>query len=145
MTQSESWFVLLLPYLLFQTIRGTRLAIKTLRLKDQQQEEDNTTPNFISFLNSDPDAESASLNKLAYYSEMTRSELFRLTWDDIDFKNGFIRLQYKYYKSDRKIPLNNEARSLLEGKPRRKDSPFVFPSRSGNQRTDMRKVSLGKK
>ncbi|MBU4448768.1 MAG: tyrosine-type recombinase/integrase, partial [Proteobacteria bacterium] len=39
---------------------------------------------------------------------------------------------------DQKIPLNPEARRLLENHPRT-DSPYVFPGRGGRQRVDINK------
>lgn len=77
-----------------------------------------------------------AMMKLALFSGMRRGEMFKLKWDDIDFERGFILLRSPKGGTDQRIPLNDEARKLLEAHPRIK-SPFVFPGRHGGQRTDI--------
>jgi len=79
------------------------------------------------------------LMKLALFTGMRRGELFKLRWQDIDFERGFINIKGPKGGPDQKIPLNEEARNLLESHPKN-DSPFVFPGRNGRQRTDIKKA-----
>jgi integrase len=78
--------------------------------------------------------------KLALYTGMRRSEMFRLEWRDVDFERGFITLRNPKGGPDQKIPLNEEARSLLFALPRYGRSPFVFPGRGGTRRVDINKA-----
>ena len=76
--------------------------------------------------------------KMALFTGMRRGELFRLQWQDVDFDRGFIHIRDPKGGQDQKIPLNQAARELLAAHPRT-GSPFVFPGRGGNQRTDINK------
>jgi len=69
---------------------------------------------------------------------MRRSELFRLKWKHIDFERGFIDIVDPKGGQDQKIPLDDEARKLLESHQRTK-SPYVFPGLGGAQRTNIAK------
>ncbi|MEJ5330613.1 MAG: site-specific integrase [Desulfobaccales bacterium] len=82
----------------------------------------------------EPDIQAANFMKLALLTGMRRSELFKLTWDDIDFERGFIHIRDPKGRKDQKIPLNPEARTVLLNHPRL-ESSFVFPGRNGKQRT----------
>jgi len=91
-------------------------------------------------IDSDPNMQAGNMMKMALFTGMRRGELFRLQWRDIDFERGFISIRGPKGGQDQIIPLNAEARNLLRQhqlcKP---DSPFVFPGRGGQQRTDIRK------
>jgi integrase len=75
---------------------------------------------------------------MALFTGLRRGELFKLQWQDVDFDRGFIHIRTPKGGQDQKIPLNPAARELLEAHPRT-GSPFVFPGRGGNQRTDINK------
>jgi len=79
-----------------------------------------------------------NLMKLALFTGMRRGELFRLKWSDIDFERGFIHIQDPKGGPDQKIPLNEVSRQLLKSHKRTR-GPYVFPGRSGEQRTDIKK------
>jgi integrase len=76
----------------------------------------------------------------ALYTGMRRGELFKLQWPHIDFERGFVTLKDPKGGPDQKIPLNDEARKVLESHPKTDGSPFVFPGRHGRQRTDINKA-----
>jgi len=82
--------------------------------------------------------QAANMMKMALFTGMRRSELFRLKWSQINFEKGFIKLVAPKGGVDQEIPLNNEARQLLSNHPRTK-SVYVFPGRGGRQRTDIKK------
>lgn len=94
----------------------------------------------------DPNLQAANLVKLVLFTGMRRGELFRLMWQDIDWERGFIRLRNPKGGEDKSIPMNAAARELLKNHPKtplRDDpntySPYVFPGRGGEKRTDIRK------
>jgi len=103
--------------------------------------EDLTPEEFARLLKAmddDPNVQAANLMRMALYTGMRRGELFRLKWVHIDLERGFILLVNTKGGGDQKIPLNESARELLRIHPRT-GSPYVFPGRGGNQRTDIRK------
>jgi integrase len=86
----------------------------------------------------DTHPQAGNMMLMALYSGMRRGEMFKLKWDDIDFRRGFITLRGPKGGTDQKIPLNDASRSLLGGINRTSD--YVFPGRGGNQRTDINKA-----
>ena len=89
-------------------------------------------------IDKDPNLQAANFMKMALFTGMRRGEIFRLQWQDLDFERGFIHLRTPKGGQDQKISLNQAARGLLEAHPRT-GSPYVFPGRGGNQRTDINK------
>ncbi|MCG2771201.1 MAG: tyrosine-type recombinase/integrase [Desulfobacterales bacterium] len=83
------------------------------------------------------DIQAANLMRMVLVTGMRRGEFFKLQWQHIDFEKGFIHIIGPKGGKDQTIPMNQAARNVLENHPRT-DSPFVFPGRGGNQRTDMR-------
>ena len=73
---------------------------------------------------------------LALYTGMRKSELFRLTWADIDFDRGFIHIRNTKGGKDQIIPLNETARTILKSHPKEK-SEFIFPGKGGGQRVNI--------
>lgn len=74
---------------------------------------------------------------------MRKTEILSLTWSDVDFDNGVIRLSWEKEKTGRGriIPLSNTVRHTLLNLERRLNSPFVFPApRSGGQRGIKHKI-----
>ena len=86
----------------------------------------------------DENPQAGNLMRMALFTGMRRGELFRLKWADLDFERGFIHIREPKGGIDQTIPMNAEARKILESHTRA-DSPFVFPGRSGRQRTDIHK------
>jgi integrase len=74
----------------------------------------------------DRDARDAML--MALCTGMRSGEIFKLQWDDIDFRRGFISIKDPKGGPDQTIPLSEAARDILEKRPRVKNSPYVFPS-----------------
>lgn len=90
----------------------------------------------------------ARMMELALYTGMRRGEILHLAWDHIDWDHGFINIVSKDSQNsaqrgaksgqNEKIPLNANARKLLEGVARTA-SKYVFPSRNGKPYTDVRR------
>jgi len=93
----------------------------------------------LEFIDSEPTNPGGAMMKLALYSGLRRGELFRLTWPDIDFQNGFIHIRAPKSGRDEIVPLNEEARSLLTKWPK-DDSVYVFPGQGGKQRAEVRRA-----
>ena len=70
--------------------------------------------------------------KLALFSGLRKSEMLKLRWADVDFRNGFIHIPDAKSGRDEKIPLSDPARQLLESLPR--TAEYVFPGRAGGRR-----------
>ena len=85
----------------------------------------------------DADAREAML--LALVTGMRRGEIFKLAWDDVDFRRGFITIRDPKGVVDQTIPLSDAARDLLKQRTNIKDSPYVFPGRRGGHRVDAAK------
>lgn len=120
---------------------GTAFTIEMPRVNNIKTED--LTPvqlnTLINTINNTPNAQVANFMKMGLYTGMRRGELFRLTWNDIDFERGFIHIRDPKGGDDQVIPLNDAARNLLAGHPRTDGSPYVFPGRGGNKRTDINK------
>ena len=82
--------------------------------------------------------QAADLMRMALFTGMRRSELFKLQWPDLNFERGFIIIRDPKGVKDKTIPMNAEARKMLEN-IERTNSPFVFPGRSGRRRVDVHK------
>jgi integrase len=68
----------------------------------------------LTVLDSDEDQTAANVMRLALYTGMRRSEIFRLRWDDIDNQRGFITLQDPKGGQNQTIPLNDPVRAIFE-------------------------------
>lgn len=75
---------------------------------------------------------------MALFTGMRRGELFKLKWSDIDFLQGFIHIRSPKGGKDQIIPLNDQARAVMESHIKT-NSEFVFPGKGGRQRTNIQK------
>lgn len=83
----------------------------------------------------------ARMLRLAMATGMRRGEIFKLQTLDLDFRLGFITIRQPKGGKTVTIPVNAEARSILEEQLEWRslhypESSFVFPGRNGGQRTD---------
>lgn len=81
----------------------------------------------------------ANMMKLALLTGMRRGELFRLKWQDIDFRRGFITIRDPKGGMDQQIPLNLAARRVFKEQP--KTSEYVFPGRGKGHLTNIKKAA----
>ena len=84
----------------------------------------------------DENIDAGNMMLMALYTGMRRGELFKLQWNDINLKTGFILLKDPKGGADQKIPINDMARNLLSSITR-SESPYIFPGRNGGMRTTM--------
>ncbi|MCF8089688.1 MAG: site-specific integrase [Desulfotignum sp.] len=90
----------------------------------------------LAAIEEDTHPQAGAMMKMALFTGMRRGELFRLKWQDINKESGFINISDPKGGIDERIPLNQTARDLLQNHPRTR-SPYVFPGRGGEQRTDI--------
>jgi integrase len=114
-----------------------------LRFKIQKPKVDNlVTDNLtrdqlqrlIQAIDEDPHVPIGNLMKFALFTGMRRGEIFNLKWTDLDFEREFITIKNPKGGKDQAIPMNDEARRILENHPRVKKSPYVFANRHGKKR-----------
>lgn len=75
------------------------------------------------------DTDATTMMLLALSSGMRRGEIFKLRWDDVDFRQGCITIRDPKGGEDQKIPLSDAAREILKNRPHDKKSPYVFPAK----------------
>jgi len=93
-------------------------------------------------LNADNDPQARGVIRIALYTGMRRSAIFRLRWDDLDFSRGLIFLREPKGGQEGEvhvIPMNSAARETLENHPRRDGTPYVFPGIKGGQRVGFKR------
>jgi integrase len=91
----------------------------------------------IDTLDNWPFRETAQIIKFAIYSGFRRGEIFRLTWDDIDFERGMITLKEPKGGKSETIPVSPEALGVLR-EVDVTDSPLVFPGEKGEKRKSIK-------
>ncbi len=106
-------------------------------IKDDALSEDQLKSLFKA-IEEDKDPHAGNIMLLALFTGMRRGSIFNLKWSDIDFERGFITLRDPKSGKDDIIPLNDQARAVLESNIRTK-SEYVFPGRSGKKRTNAQK------
>ena len=72
---------------------------------------------------------------IAYYLPMRQEEIINLTWEEIDFKHGFIRLGVNRTKNKtvRSIPMHPKIIAYFQSLPRPLKGGFVFSKRRFNR------------
>ena len=78
----------------------------------------------------------AAFVKFTLLTGMRRGELFNLTWDDVDFERGMVRLREPRGGKTQTIPVSPLALDVLRGLEM--TPPYVFPGKNGEQRTDFK-------
>lgn len=121
---------------------GPGFRIKMIEVNNLKTEDLTTTQMRALFkaIHEDLHPYAGPVMKMALFTGMRRGELFKLQWPDVDFERGFISIRNPKGGQDQKIPLNDEARAVLNDLPKEDDSPFVFPGRSGKRRTDIHRA-----
>lgn len=89
-------------------------------------------------LETTPYQTAANMMKLALFTGMRRGEMFKLRWEDLDFHRGFIFIREPKGGKSQKIPMNINAKELLQSIPAT-DSDYIFPARNGGPRKDISK------
>ena len=120
---------------------GINCYIKMPKVDNEKTEDlsDEQLSSLLKAIEKDTSIQAKNFMKLILYSGLRRGELFKLRWEDINFKKNYIFIRNPKGGKSQKIPLNSNAKDLLLNHERPyKNSPFVFPGKNGNQRTDIK-------
>lgn len=113
--------------------------IESVKVDNQKTEDLNPEQlkRLLEEIDKSTDVEAKAIMRLALYTGMRRGEMFKLKWNDIDFQRGFIAIKNPKGGVSQKIPLNEQARQILENHPRTAENVFVRPD--GEPFTDIRR------
>ena len=119
--------------------QNLNFEIETVKVDNQKTEDLNPEQlkKLLEEIGKSTDIEAKAIMKLALYTGMRRGEMFKLKWNDIDFQRGFIAIKNPKGGVSQKIPLNEQARQVLENHPRTAENVFVRPD--GEPFTDIRR------
>jgi integrase len=120
-----------------QLCRNLNFKIEPVKV-DNQKTEDLTPEQLKSLLaaiDNSTDIQAADMMRLALFTGMRRGEMFKLKWNDVDNQRGFISIRNPKGGVSQKIPLNEQARKVLESHPRK--SEYVFVTHKGNAFVDI--------
>jgi integrase len=123
-------------------IQPLKFKIEIPKLNNQTTEDLDSEQLFklIKTLDEDPDQTAANVMRLALFTGMRRGEIFKLKWENIDFRRGFITLQDPKSGSNQTIPLNSQVRLIFESIKKTAESEYIFPGRFPEQHlSDCRK------
>ena len=70
---------------------------------------------------------------LSLHCGLRAGEIFSLTWNDIDFRNGTILIKDTKSGRNRNAVMTSGVREILEQRSKHKTSDIVFPSRTGTR------------
>jgi integrase len=90
-------------------------------------------------INEDENLHVANIMRMALFTGMRKTEIFRLQWSHIDFDRGFINIIDPKGGPNQKIPLNDAARQILLDHPRTEGSDYLFPGRDLQSRRNAHK------
>ena len=93
------------------------IRVDNLKTEDLTSEQ---IKRLLTAIKNSKDFQAADMMKLALYTGMRRGELFNLKWSDVDFQRGFISIRNPKGGVGQKIPLNDQARKVLENHPKTK-------------------------
>jgi integrase len=96
---------------------------------------------FLEVVRSWPDSDVSHMLQTAYFTGMRRGELFKLDDRDIDFHMNLIRIRDPKGGKTSSIGMSGLVAEILRAQIEPKNSrfagcPYVFPGKSGKQRTD---------
>ncbi|MBM4275880.1 MAG: site-specific integrase [Deltaproteobacteria bacterium] len=98
--------------------------------------EDAEVSRLLKTLETWPCRTSAAFVKFTLLTGIRRGELFKLQWDDVDFEREMVTLREPKGGKTQTIPVSAPALEVL--KTLEMTSPFVFPGKNGQRRTDFK-------
>ena len=109
-------------------------SVEMPRLDNQKTEflRDDELSRLMDTLETWPCRESAAFVKFALFTGFRRGEIFKMTWEDVDFERDLIRLREPKGGKTENIPVSKEAIEILRGLEA--TSTYVFPGKDGKQR-----------
>lgn len=132
-----------------QLCKNLNFKIDTIKVDNLKTEDldPGQLKRLLTAIKDSQDIEAANIMRLALFTGMRRGEMFNLKWSDIDFQRGFINIRDPKGGVSQKIPLNNQARHLLENHPKtqiNKDtknpeySEYIFVKQDGEPFKDIK-------
>jgi integrase len=76
---------------------------------------------------------------MAVFAGMRRGEIFKLKWNNIDYRRGIITLLDTKNGAKRELPMNKEVKDAIVGVRKHPESLYVFCNKYGEPRNDIRK------
>ena len=124
-----------------QLCQNLNFIVETVKVDNQKTEDLNPEQlkNLLTAIDNSTDIEAGNIMRLALYTGMRRGEMFKLKWNDIDFQRGFIAIKNPKGGINQKIPLNEQARKVLENHPKTEGKENVFLRPDGEPFTDIRR------
>jgi integrase len=123
-------------------VRLRKMWFKVARREDLVKSDD--LAKFYAAVTALPNPVQRDFLLLALHTGARRRELAGLTWDDVDFKAGVIRLPAATTKSGRKLdlPMSDFVRDLLVARRALGNARFVFPANSRSKHVEEPKSAL---
>jgi len=114
--------------------------VKKPKLNNQVTEflSDDELNNLLNILEKWDDKMSTSFILFSLYTGVRRGELFKLTWNNIDFERQFMVLKDPKGIADQTLPLSGKAVNVLKNVPKEYDTQWIFYGKNGQQRTDFK-------
>jgi len=81
-----------------------------------------------------PDRDAGDIVLFALFTGLRRSDIFGLTWDNIDFDNSTLLIKERKTGRPKTFPLNQLALKVLKNRSRLIDNPYIFPGLNGGPR-----------
>jgi integrase len=124
-----------------QLCQNLNFELEPVKVDNQKTEDLNPEQlkRLLTEIDNSTDIEAANIMRLALYTGMRRGEMFKLKWNDIDFQRGFIAIRNPKGGVSQKIPLNEQARQVLENHPKKEGKENVFLRPDGEPFTDIRR------
>jgi integrase len=124
-----------------QLCQNLNFELEPVKVDNQKTEDLNPEQlkRLLTVIDNSTDIEAANIMRLALYTGMRRGEMFKLKWNDIDFQRGFIAIKNPKGGISQKIPLNEQARQVLENHPKTEGKENVFLRPDGEPFTDIRR------
>jgi integrase len=115
--------------------QGLRFKIQKPMVQNIKTEDlsDDQIRGLLKAIENDDNIQVGAMLKLALFTGMRRGEIFKLRRDDLDFRRNLITIRDPKGGKDAIIPMNAQAKELLEKHPEGKGA-LVFPTDDGEQR-----------
>ena len=123
-------------------VEPLRFKIEVPKLNNQTTEDLNQDQlgALLGVLDADEDQQAANIMRLALFTGMRRSEIFKLKWTALDFGRKFITIRDPKGGRDETIPMNAMSEQIFKSIQPKDDNPYVFPGRkAGAHLTECRK------
>jgi integrase len=124
-----------------QLCQSLNFEIESVKVDNQKTEDLNPAQlkKLLEAINASTDIEAANIMRLALFTGMRRGEMFKLKWNDIDSQRGFIAIKNPKGGVSQKIPMNEQARQVLENHPKTEGKENVFVRPDGEPFKDIRR------